>query len=275
MNHPMVKYIVSLGWEGFGDRLQCLNYCMDLALTRNRILIVNWSDRWFGGFDDYFQLVNIPYTDTCPPGKTHPSIFEHLRNVPADYWVYDLVDQSIDNSSAFIVVHPGVGVRTYNYTTLEKHLRFTPQTALEVAREMQRIREMSSGLPVVHLRGTDRPWTPEQIHKLAEKHGEVVLLSDDQRAVDAYLSVSKAISLSVGREDGHPIHKVDPSRARVIRTLTDFCLIREYGVDTLNKESLFWNVAKVIDVNEWFKEAPKHTEYDGFYIRHEERKDFL
>jgi hypothetical protein len=28
-------------------------------------------------------------------------------------------------------------------------------------------------------------------------------------------------------------------------------------------------------VNEWFKETPKHTEYDGFYIRHEERKDFL
>lgn len=264
--HPLTKYIVSLGWEGFGDRLQCLSYCIDLALSRNRILVVNWSDRYFGGFHEYFQLVGVPYAETCPKGKTHPSIFEHLLNVPADYWVFDLVEQRIDDSSAFITVHPGVGTRTFNYYTLQKHLRFTPRTALEVAEEMQRLRNIST-LPIVHLRGTDRPWTIEQIQKLADKHGEVALLSDDRFAVEAYLNISNGVSLAAARADGYPIHKTDTSRQRIIRMFADFCLLHEYGVGALNEDSLFWTIAKYIDVKEWFDPAPELVKYEEFSIR--------
>lgn len=262
----LARYIVSLGWEGFGDRLQSLSYCINLALSRNRILIVNWSDRWFGGFHNFFDLIDVPYLLKCPAGKTHPSIFEHMLNVPADDWTYDLADYRIDDSSVQITVHPGVGFRAFNYNLLSMHLRFTSDTAMEVADEMKRIRALSD-LPIVHLRGTDRPWDLKTVQELAAKHGRAALLGDDKKAAEAYLSCAGGISLMAARDDGKPIHKFDNTRQRVIRMLADFCLLHDHGVGTLNDDSLFWQVSKKIDVKRWFEPAPPAVKHRQFLIR--------
>lgn len=264
--HPLTRYIVSLGWEGFGDRLQCLSYCIALALSRNRVLVVNWSDRYFGGpFDDYFDLVGIPFASKQPPGETHPSIFKHLSNQPADDWVYDLDAYRIDDSQSFVTVHCGAGFRSYNTRLLELHLRFNDQTKLEIIDEMSRLRSISQ-LPIVHLRGTDRPWKHEDICNLAEKYGDVAILGDDQRAIDAYCAQTNSVSLSAARSDNKPIHKSGSSRERNIRMLADFCLIHEYGVGCLNEASLFYRMAKDINVNEWFEPSGTASNYSEFTL---------
>ena len=261
----LTRYLICFGWEGFGDRLQSLSYCINLARSRNRVLFVDWSDRmWSGGFHEFFDLVDLPYTTVRPEGPTDPSIFEHLR-VPVDDWIYDLKEYRIDDSSHRISVYPGVGFRAYNYYLLSLHLRFNKQTAEEVQREMQRL--VPTEMKLVHLRGTDRAWKAEDIHKFAKQHGNVGLISDDQKAVDEYLKVSPAVSLCAAETDSTPLHKGKVTREKIIRMLTDFCLLSRFGAGALNDQSLFYHVAKMVDVKRWLETAGDEKNHGEFCIR--------
>jgi len=271
MSHPLNKYIVQMGWGGFGDRTQALCYCMTLAKTRNRALVVNWEDVQFSqSFHDFFHIIDLPYAYTVPDAPTYPRIFRHLRNQGGDWWIYELKDYRIDTANEQVIVHSGRGFRSYNWKTLITHLRFTPQTAKEVLDILTKTENLLGDLPLVHLRGTDRAWKAEDVHALAENNGIAGILSDDKRAVDAYMSVHpQSVVINTGRDDGKPLHKTDPSRDRNIKMLADFCLLSKHGTDALNKESLFWRAAKKLgtSVDKWFIPAGKLEKWEDICFR--------
>lgn len=65
------KYVMFKGIEGFGDRIQCLLYIIQYALSTNRILVIDWSDEMWchkdcdnkNNFNHYFNIKNMPYID--------------------------------------------------------------------------------------------------------------------------------------------------------------------------------------------------------------------
>lgn len=265
----LTRYIVSLGWEGFGDRLQCLSHCIWLANTRNRVLVVNWNDRWFGGgFHEFFQLINIPYALDQPEGRTHPSIVQHMRNVPADDWVYDLKEPSTENFECTqpIQLHLGVGYRRWQYDLLEEHMRFHPD--LDLAKRIVGLLDKASGRPVVHLRGTDKGFNQESCKALAQRlESPVAIVSDDARAVRCFLEVRpNTIVLSEDLSEA-PLHKSAPSREKTLRMLAEFCLLSLRGLDTLCPDSLFWKAARSINTDLWFRPAGEEQDHGDFLYR--------
>ena len=269
--NPTTKYLISRGWFGFADRMNALCHCIRLARLRNRILNVYWSDRMIGeSFQDLFNIINLPYTDVVPDLDTYPQIFRPLRNIPNELWIYELKDYELSEANASILVHSGRGKRTFNVTDLVTHLRFTEKTIEEVRNVLTKYTELgvTKDTKVVHLRGTDRPWKLEDVHTLAKQHGKVAIVSDDKLAVEAYLSKEPtSIVLTNGADNLKPLHKDDPSRAKTIKMLADFCLLHTHGVDTLNKESLFWKLSQRIDPLLWMRLSPEPTTYNEFFMR--------
>lgn len=264
--HPLKKYIVHLGWAGFGDRLQALCHCMLIAQKRNRILYTNWHDEHFNdSFWNYFHLVGIPYTFDYPEGETYPRVFEHLK-APASSWIYDLKDYTLDQSNAQVLVYSSKGTRTFGWGVLTNHLVLTQQTQEEVMSVVYKLSPLIGNLPLIHLRGTDRKWNKEDVHALAKKYGEAAITSDDNRAIDAYKEVARAVIINSGREDNQPIHKYNPTRSRHIKMLADLYLLHKYGKACLNEQSVFWRASQNINVSKWFRSVQKPEQYDGFEI---------
>ena len=264
--HPLNKYIVHLGWAGFGDRLQALCHCILIAQKRNRILYTNWMDEHFqDSFWAYFNLTGIPYTKEFPAGDTYPKVFEHLR-APASSWIYDLKDYTLDQSNATVLVFSSKGTRTFGWGTLTNHLTLTEQTQEEVMALVKGLENLIGDLPLIHLRGTDRKWEKEAVYALAEKHGKAAITSDDNRAIDAYKEVADVVIINSGREDNQPIHKYNPARSRHIKMLTDLYLLHKYGKACLNDQSVFWRASQNINVSKWFRSVPAPEHYDGCEI---------
>lgn len=263
----MNRYLVSKGWEGFCDRLQCLSNCINFSLTYNRILCVDWSDRiWTQGdesFYTYFCLVDLPYVESIhqiPRGlDTYPEFWKNGLGLTTDEWIHKLKDNlalNVEEGKHFepIWVHPGVGFRRYDFNQLPKHLRLTTQTATEIKPLLARV---NSTLPVVHLRGTDRAFTEERWQHLRQQAPVANVLSDDARLTARWMSESpESIVLSdtmtEAKQGGHKlkadeIAKLGYTKHQMnIRLITDFLTIASAKeVFALNEESLFFKMSRL------------------------------
>lgn len=245
----MEKYVINGGFQGLGDRLQCLSYCIAFAIKHNRILKINWEDRtWNSDFHQYFDLVGVPYTTKTIDFKgksVQPSIWEALGDRAPHDWVWELKVDKIDDYTADVVVHGGVGYRVFNMWYICQHLRIKPEI----------IDMIDYGpLPVVHLRGTDRLYQSKNLAEIFEKSGPARVLSDDQRLVDEWLKLSPdSIVLTSGRPDFKPMHYFgEDVYERNCKAIADFMTIalaeKAYSNnDTGESPSLYYTMARSLD----------------------------
>jgi predicted SAM-dependent methyltransferase len=289
----MNRYLVSKGWEGFSDRLQCLSHCVTWALRYNRVLHVDWEDRiWShgnGGFHRYFDLVDLPYVSSVaqiPAGlDVFPSFWQRGMGLPADEWIYKLKDELIFDPQEgrhyeSVWVHPGIGFRAYDFAQLPLHLRLSAAAATEIK---PLLAVAPSNLPVVHLRGTDRPLSEERWAVLRQIAPVACVVSDDQSLVRRWLQESpESVVLSdtlVESQGGG--HKLDPkSLGKVgldkhrmnIRLLTDFIVLAgAKEAHALNEQSIFFSMARMFGacggVPALFESVPAPTKVDNVLIR--------
>ncbi|NDD12154.1 MAG: hypothetical protein EB072_05785 [Betaproteobacteria bacterium] len=240
----MQKHVISLGFEGFGDRLQCLSYCLSIAIKQNRILCVNWRDRmWNDSFYRYFALVGVPYDRSVDfEGKSvFPAVWSALGDRHAEDWVYEINHDRLEDRTEDIIVHSGVGFRHYNFPQLARYLRIIVPTPFE--------RHKS----VVHLRGTDRHGQSTDLKELSELAGPSAVVSDDPRLVEEWMKLSPdSDALSSGRPDLSPFHALaEDTFERNCRVIGDWLTIAlAEKAYTNNKESLFFQTATFLGTPE-------------------------
>lgn len=260
------KYLVSKGWEGFCDRLQCLSHCITLALRHGHILQVNWDDRiWShgtGGFFRYFALVDLPYVTSAeeiPAGlRTYPKYWRNGLELPLDDWIYRLKRKLLlhpvkAHKLDQVWIHPSVGFRRFDHNQLVRHLRLTPEAVVAVSALLESV---PRNLPVVHLRGTDRKVDEEKWQALRNQIPVACVVSDDARLVERWIAESpESVVFSdtlVSNTSGG--HKIDPSSLAQhgfdkyhmnIRLIADFLLIAAATeAHPLNVDSLFFKMAR-------------------------------
>ena len=263
----MNRYLVSKGWEGFCDRLQCLSHCITWALRYNRILYVDWEDRiWShgeGGFYRYFELVDLPHVtsvDEIPPNhEVYPPFWTRGLGLPADEWVHKLKDELVFDPQDGrhyepVWVHPGVGFRAYDFGQLPQHLRLKPEVAAELRGLLEKV---PTHLPVVHLRGTDRPMSEDRWRFVRESAPVACIISDDAVLVRRWLDESpESVVLSDTLVEGQAAgHKLDPQtlgkmgfdKHRMnLRLLADFVLLAAArDAYALNEQSVFFSMARL------------------------------
>lgn len=255
------KYIISKGWQGFGDRLQCLSYCLSIAKTYNRILHVDWRDRiWTHDnkdFHSYFYFTGVSYVerlDSIEPGSIHPSFWENILHKNLDDWVHGIrqwTELGLDNfPEQDIWVHNCVGFRRWDFGVLAKHLRLVPEAATAIAVLMKDFDPLE---PVVHLRGTDKQFSEERWQELRKQAPVAQIVSDDERLVNRWMDESPSSrllsdTLVSGSGGGHLMAAKDLSVTKHemnIRLLADFLIIGSakdaYGLVT---DSCFFEMAR-------------------------------
>ena len=279
----MNRYLISKGWEGFCDRLQCLSHCVSLALNYNRILCVDWEDRiWShgeGGFYRYFDLVDLPYitsAEQIPRDlEVFPAFWRRGLGLPVDEWVHKLKDELVFDPQEgkhyeAVWVHPGVGFRAFDFDQLPKHLRLNAEAAGEIKPLLEKA---PPNLPVVHLRGTDRPLSEERWQAVRQAAPVACVISDDATLVRRWLDESSdSVVLSDTLVEGQTAgHKLDPQsldkigldKHRMnIRLLADFILLAAAkDAHALNEESVFFKMARLFGacggVPALFQQAPE------------------
>ena len=263
----MNLYLVSKGWEGFCDRLQCLSHCVSLALQCERVLYVDWEDRiWShgdGGFSRYFDLVDMCYV-TAPDEIPHklpvfPPFWTRGLGLPADEWIHKVKDEvefdlSKVNPPEPVWVHPGVGFRAYDFPQLAKHLRLSRESSLEI---MPLLECALDDLPLVHLRGTDRPMSEERWAVVRKAAPVACVISDDAALARRWMieSPSSVLLSTTLVEDKAAGHKLDAKslaayglskHAMNIRLLADFLILAGAKVaHALNEDSVFFSMARL------------------------------
>lgn len=193
-------YLIAKGWAGFGDRLHCLSYTLDQALCYKRILWVDWSDRHWShggfGFQHYFDLIDVPYVnslDQIPPALTvFPQFWQHKLSLPVDRWAFGFREALLfDPKQALppqaLWVHPGIGKRPSFLHQLFQHLRISAQ----VVDELKALMALAPrDLPLVHLRGTDRGVSDEELARLQKSVPVACVVSDDAALVQRWCAAS-------------------------------------------------------------------------------------
>lgn len=246
------KYIVSKGWEGFGDRLQCLSYCINSALRYNRSIYVDWTDTvWKEGFYRYFHFVDLPFVesdkDIPVSSSVYPEFWKNKLMLPANSWVYDMREalafepqKSLHYEDVW--VHPGVGYREYDFNQLPKNLRLNADIAEEV-----RSRLVELDLPIVHLRGTDRAVSEEKWAELREKAPVAWVLSEDKALIDRWMQESPDSKVFSGAKEGvtHFSTDVDKHEMNLAVLVDFFAIASAKDAYALNDESLFFSMARV------------------------------
>ena len=250
-----MKFIISKGFEGFCDRLQCLSDCLTISLKYNRVLIVDWTDRiWKEGFYRYFWFDGMPEPEAMN-GEIWPQWWDGALPKPAGDWIYKLKDElkfEIDKADPYasVWVHPGIGVRTYNFGALARHWRLTDECKAFVLAQLGAVPD----LPVVHLRGTDRKFDEERFKALLEKVPKAVVVSDDERLVKRWMEASPDSVVMTKRfvtdtRGGHRVNEKDlpgglTKHEMNLGLIADFmtlaCAKEAHG---LNEESLFYRMA--------------------------------
>lgn len=291
----MNRYIVSKGWEGFCDRLQCLSNCIDIALRYNRILFVDWSDRiWTHddkNFYDYFDLSNLPYitsAEAIPPNlEVFPSFWKNGSGLTLDQWVYKLKDQLVfdaneGNHFESVWVHPGVGYRKFNFVQLAKHLRLNGEISDEIKK---RTDFNSSGLPIVHLRGTDRnnnnEKTEENWLRLRSLAPIAAVLSDDASLIDRWITESpNSIVISktpvTAINGGHKLGQTELTEIGLTKhemnldLISDFIIMaRATDAFALNEDSLFFKMSRLFGkcggAEKIFESCDHETQFQTFH----------
>lgn len=244
----MEKYVISNGYEGLGDRLQCLSYCLDFAIKHNRILKVNWRDKvWNSGFGLYFHLVGVPYTNVQIPLKEKsvwPPIWEVLGEKSSDDWVYDIKEEKLEPTTHDVIIHPGIGFRVWNMPLLCRHLRVAEHIAGQVEKHDV----------VVHLRGTDRYNESKSLFDLFGESGDAYVVTDDARLAEQWAEMSPRSVISCAGVAGHrPVHKTKPENVfeRNTKAIVDFMTIAMAGeAFSNNPESLFFKMARSLGTPE-------------------------
>lgn len=248
----MEKFLVTKGWEGFADRLQCLSYAVTTSLRYNRTLYVDWNDDiWGDGFYNYFKFVNLPYItnhDQIPKNATvTPGFWKHKLMLPNNVWVYDEKDRlqfdpRTTTEFTDVWVQSGIGYREYNMPLLCKHLRLQPDIINLVKTEPL------TDLPVVHLRGTDRSFTETDWDRLVELAPVAYVLSDDKLLVDRWMSSSPDSILLSSPQYGITHFSTDVDKhEQNIKLLREFFIIAQaVNCYALNTESLYYNMARML-----------------------------
>lgn len=250
------KYLISKGWEGFADRLQCLSYCLSMAKLFNRTLYVDWTDTiWRDGFYKYFHWVDLPNISNVAvideELDVYPHFWKHKLILPSNEWVYDIKEQlefdpKKDRHYEGVWVQCGIGYREYDMPELCRHLRLNKNIAKEIP-------VTDSDMPVVHLRGNDRTFTQDQWDTIRKLAPIALIVSDDAKLVRRWLDESpKSIVLSQPKEGVY--HKtIFPSKHEMnLALLRDFIAVsKAKEAYALNDESVFFKMARIMNTDEW------------------------
>jgi hypothetical protein len=289
----MNLYLVSKGWEGFCDRLQCLSHCVSLALQCERVLYVDWEDRiWShgdGGFFRYFDLVDMCYV-TSPddiPQKlpVFPPFWTRGLGLPADEWIHKVMDEVVFDLAKVspaepVWVHPGVGFRAYDFPQLAKHLRLSAEAACHIRPLLDSVVD---SLPLVHLRGTDRAVSEDRWAALRRAAPVACVISDDKALARRWMAESPhSVLLSTTLVEAKAAgHKLDaPTLATYglskhtmnIRLLADFLILAQAKeAHALNEDSVFFSMARLFGacgaVASVLQPAPAAIRFMGADIR--------
>lgn len=248
----MEKYLVTKGWEGFADRLQCLSYAVTTALRYNRTLLVDWNDDiWNEGFYKYFKFVDLPYitshTQIPKNASVTPGFWKHKLMLPNNVWVYDIKSQlefDCKTTTEFtdVWVQSGIGYREYNMPLLTRHLRIVDDIIPLV------YTEPLSDKPVVHLRGTDRQFTLDDWQRLRQLAPTAYVLSDDKKLIDRWKSESPdSIVIST------PVEGITHFTTDINKHEQNIKLLREFFIlgsakeaYPLNQDSLYFNMSRML-----------------------------
>jgi len=255
-----MKIIVSKGWEGFADRLQCLSYCVLIAKRFNRLIYVDWNDTiWDEGFQKYFYFTDLPQVvklSKIPKQKmadVYPAWWRHKLVLPANEWVYDIKDQlefkpAEGTHFEDIWVHSGIGYREWNVAELCKHLRLQDEVK-------DQIPLVKFDLPLVHLRGMDREFKEYHWEALRKKAPVAAVISDDATLVERWMKESPDSMLISKPVKGYT-HKTLASKHKSnIALLTEFMALAEAKeAYALNEESLFFKMARITNTKLWREE---------------------
>lgn len=248
----MLKFLVSKGWEGFSDRLQCLSYSVSTALRYNRVLYVDWNDNiWDTGFYRYFHFDGLEYTDTLNAipkmFSVYPKFWQHKLMLPANSWIYDMKDQlvfDVKTTQDFsdVWVQPGIGFREYNMPLLVKHLRVNKEIVDEI------YTEPITDLPVVHLRGTDRTFNDSDWSRVREVANTAYILSDDTRLIERWMNESPD-SIVISKPQANITHfslGIDKHQYNINLLREFFILGSASQAYALNEESLYFKMSRIM-----------------------------
>lgn len=247
-NRQDSKWVVHKGYEGFGDRLQSLSYCVNMAVKYNRRLYVDWTDDcWEEGFYRYFSIDG--FDEELPQGKAYPEFWTGALAKPIGRWAYrvqDLLEFDIKKADGDVPVwvHPNMWYREWDFCTLAKRLKMKCLSQLE---GMLNVNPQK----VVHLRGTDKEFPASRFEMLMRDHGDAAVLSDDRRLVELWKArYSDAVVLTdMLSEDGRPTHFVGAkgkTRHEVnLRVIADFMTLAfAPEAVALIEDSLFFQMAR-------------------------------
>ena len=253
---PKAKHIIMKGWEGFGDRLQGLTYCMWLAENEKRILHVDWKDSiWNDSFFKYFKIKDIKTIEKEPKRKNvHPIIWSEINYPKGGEWLYHIKEwENIENRDEECVVYSGIGYRRYDYSLISDKLRLTDEVKKLIKNKTKTLTKM----PLVHLRGTDRGFDPLNWKNLRKKVKTAYVLSDDKMLSEMWMEESpNSIILHDGHFSKSAYHKSKGAGfERNIKLLSDFITIANAKeAHALNEESLFFKIPRYIgkNIKKWF-----------------------
>lgn len=250
-----MKYIISKGFEGFCDRLQCLSECLTTSIKYNRALMVDWNDRiWKEGFYRYFYFDGVEEPELVE-GECWPKWWEYALYKPSGDWIYKLRDEltfEVDKADGYadIWVHPGIGVRTYNFGTLARHWRLTDECKAYVQERLEGLPD----LPVVHLRGTDRKFTEERFEELLKAVPRAAVVSDDEGLTKRWMEASpESVVLTrkfvTNQRGGHRLNESELPAGMTkhqmnLELIADFMILATAKeAHALNEESLFFRMS--------------------------------
>jgi hypothetical protein len=203
------KYLIHKGYQGWGDRLQSLSYCLDYAKKTGRYLYIDWMDPLWGqgdpskNFYQYFGLQGINQIesiDEIPADVTvYPSYWNKKLNEKSGIWIHSkktILEVKLDlDRPEDVVVVTAIGYRQWSAETITAHLTFQPPLITEVKRKLALI--PNKDFYGVHLRGTDRTTSIQTCINIGQQLFElskltsfpIVLISDDSHLVSEWLKI--------------------------------------------------------------------------------------
>jgi hypothetical protein len=167
-----MKYLVFKGWLGFGDRLEVLKMCVNIAMHNNIQIYVDWTDSmWSHGqesFYSYFKFINIPQLeslDDIPADATYypkawtgkikePFTVDFFKNNDCKV---ELLNLKLSDISADVLVVTAIESRsTYGDSTFfSKVFRVIHPKIIDEVKRRQVEYDLKKCVGI-HIRGTDR-----------------------------------------------------------------------------------------------------------------------
>lgn len=181
-----MKYIVLKGFEGFGDRLQSLLYCIKYAKHTQRILAIDWTDYMWcendnENFEHYLKLEDVNYIEyhkfaiiyekynSKMNFSIFPSIWKNKVLKRPDNYMYeknytflktfnDIIINKENDYNEDIVIFASVQTRIYNCKLFYKHIRLQTNVVEYIHNHpfYKNIIQNQKSYISIHLRGGDR-----------------------------------------------------------------------------------------------------------------------